>query len=93
MEMDILNNPLDHRFEVEINGSLAFIDYVLDEGLITLVHTEVPPALGGQGIGGKLVKEALEFAEHHQLLVVPQCPFVQSYINKHEQYRDLVSPN
>ena len=93
MSMEILHNPLDHRFEVEIDDSRAFVEYVLDEGLITLFHTEVPPALGGQGIGGKLVKEALEFARHHQLLVVPQCPFVQSFIDKHAQYRELVSPN
>lgn len=93
MAIDITNNPLEHRFETEIGGSVAFVEYVLDEGLITLTHTEVPPALGGQGLGGKLVKEALEFARQHRLQVVPQCPFTRNYIDKHEEYRDLVAPN
>lgn len=91
MDITIVNNSLASRFETEIDGHLAFIDYVLGENLFTLTHTEVPPELGGQGVGGKLVWAALDFARRHQLLVVPHCPFVRSYIDKHAEYRELVA--
>jgi len=90
MEITVKNNPLAHRFEAEVAGSLAFLDYVLGERSITLVHTEVPSALEGQGIGGKIVKAALDFAQSHGLQVVPRCPFVSVYIERHQEYAGLV---
>lgn len=91
MDINIVNNALASRFETEIDGHLAFIEYLLGEHLFTLTHTEVPPELGGRGVGGKLVEAALDFASRHQLLVVPHCPFVRSYIDKHVEYRKLVA--
>ncbi len=58
---------------------------------IIFLHTEVPPALGGHGIGNKLARTALEDAREHKLAVVPLCPFVASYIRHHTEYLSLLT--
>ncbi|MFA7534874.1 MAG: GNAT family N-acetyltransferase [Desulfuromonadales bacterium] len=83
------NNPAKKRFEVEANGALAFLEYELEEGAITLVHTEVPPELEGQGLAGKIVKAALAYAESRGLKVIPRCPFVAGYIARHKEFEHL----
>jgi predicted GNAT family acetyltransferase len=80
------------RFEIHVDGKLAgFAVYRLGHGLITFTHTEIDDAFAGQGLGGKLVRAALDAARTSGLAVLPQCPFVRSWIQKHEDYVDLVS--
>ena len=54
------------------------------------MHTEVPPELGGQGVGSKLVKGALDQVRAQGLKAIAQCPFVKAYIDKHVEYQDLL---
>ena len=62
MPDDIRNNAAQHRFELDADGHTAVAYYTLSPGVITFTHTEVPPELGGRGIGSKLVRGALEAA-------------------------------
>ena len=87
---DVVNNKAHHRYELVVNGHLAATYYKLDEGVITFVHTEVPPELGGQGVGSRLVKGALDQVRADGWKVIAQCPFVKTYIDKHGEYTDLV---
>ena len=48
---DVVNNPEKHRYELEVEGHLAATYYRLADGVITFVHTEVPPELGGTVVG------------------------------------------
>ena len=57
---------------------------------MTFVHTEVPPELGGKGVGSALVKGALDQVRAEGLEVVAQCPFVKAWIGKHPAYADLL---
>jgi hypothetical protein len=43
-------------------------------------------------VGGKLVRTAMEFVRQRGELVIPVCPFVSAYIQRHPQYHDLVHP-
>ena len=87
----IEHNESAHHFETRLDGHLAFVQYrYSDDGDMVLVHTEVPAALGGRGIGGKLAKAALEYARGRELKVVVTCPFITSYIKKHPEYQSLV---
>ena len=58
--------------------------------MITFVHTEVPPELGGKGIGSQLIRGALDQVRAEGLKVIAQCPFVKAYIDKHQDYADLL---
>jgi hypothetical protein len=84
------NNEKARQFQLRVEGHLALIRYVYSNGSIVFVHTEVPPALEGRGIAGKLARAALEYAREHKLSVVPRCPFVAAYIRKHPEYQSLV---
>jgi len=86
----VRNNTAQQRFELTVDGHLAAAYYRLADGVITFVHTEVPEALAGRGVGSKLVKGALEQVRTEGLKVVAQCPFVKAYIDKHADYADLL---
>jgi len=91
MDVVIVNNETKNQFETELAGSVAFIEYAVSDKTLTLLHTEVPPELGGRGLGGKIVKAALEYAKGQGYKVVAQCPFARNYIDRHEEYSELVS--
>jgi uncharacterized protein len=87
---DVVNNKAHHRYELVVNGHLAATYYKLDDGVTTFVHTEVPLELGGQGVGSRLVKGALDQVRADGWKVIAQCPFVKAYIGKHGEYADLL---
>jgi uncharacterized protein len=89
---DVRDAPDQRRYEVyDDAGALAgFTTYATRPGKIIFVHTEVDPAFEGQGLGSALVKSALDDARARGLRVVPLCPFVAAYVERHPEYDDLV---
>jgi uncharacterized protein len=87
---DIVDNKPHHRFELVVEGHLAAAYYKLDGNVITFVHTEVPPELGGKGVGSKLVQAALDQVRAEGMKVIAECPFVKAWIGKHPEYKDLL---
>lgn len=65
------------RYELVVDGVTAYADYRLEGRRIIFTHTLVPPAIGGRGVGGRLVNAALDDAEARGLEIVPACSFVQ----------------
>jgi predicted GNAT family acetyltransferase len=95
-EVVVNNNETSSRFEAQVAGHTAFIEYRRASKEITFLHSYVPASLEGYGIGGQLARAGLEFARNAGLKVVALCPFVRSYILRHSEYSDLVesaSPN
>ena len=91
MDISTANNIPDCRFQTRIEEHLAYIDYKCRDNTIILVHTEVPAALEGKGVGSKLAKAALEFARQEGLRVSAECSFIASYIDRHPEYQPLLS--
>jgi len=87
---EVVNNRTEHRYELAVDGHIAASYYELAGPVITFVHTEVPPELGGKGIGSKLIGGALDQVRSEGLKVIAQCPFVKAYIDKHPAYADLL---
>ena len=87
---EVVNNRAQRRYELAVDGHIAATYYELAGDVITIVHTEVPPELGGKGIGSKLIKGALDQVRADGLKAIAQCPFVKAYIEKHPEYADLV---
>jgi predicted GNAT family acetyltransferase len=86
----VVNNTAKHRYELTVEGHLAATYYRLADGVITFVHTEVPPELGGKGVGSRLVKSALDQVRADGLKVIAECVFVKGWIGKHPDYADLL---
>ena len=87
---DIVNNKAQQRYELAVGGHIAATYYKVEGKIITFIHTEVPPELGGKGIGSTLIKGALDQVRADGLKVTAQCPFVKAYIDKHSEYADLL---
>jgi len=89
--MDVQHDPNHHRFFLEVSGGTAEFAYrPLDERTVDLVHTRVPDAAAGQGIGGKLAKAAFTWARQNGVKVVVTCPFVRRWLERHPEEQDLV---
>ncbi len=87
----IFQNPDKKRFEWNVEGHTAFIDYTLNnQNEIFLTHTEVPQELGGKGIGSKLVKAVLDYIKAEEWTLYPECDFIASYLKKNQEYQSLV---
>lgn len=79
------------RYEIRVDGRLAgFVKYRLRPGSIELVHTEINDEFEGRGLGSQLISFALDDARERGLAVLPICPFVNDYMQRHRQYSDLV---
>jgi len=93
LQLTVRDNSDHHRFEaVDEAGVVAgFAAYRREEGRVVFTHTVVDDAFEGHGVGSTLVKAALDTVRGEGLRVVPQCPFVSSYIDKHPDYADLVA--
>lgn len=89
-DVAVVDDPARHRFEAVVGGRVGFLDYRRKDDVLTLVHTEVDPALRGRGVGEKLVRFAMEHARTHGLTVVPRCPFAKRWLERHPEYSPLV---
>lgn len=88
--LEVVNNRGAHRFEVKLGDKLGVIDYKKNGPVYVFTHTGVPSEFSGQGIANRLVQVALDTARDEGNQVVPQCPFVKTYIQRHPQYQSLV---
>ncbi len=87
----VKDNTAGKRFEIDIDGELAYLEYEMGGGLITFTHTFVPETLRGRGLAGQLVEAGLEAARARDLKVVPQCPMVAGYMNKHPATQEMLA--
>ncbi len=88
--LELTKNEANHRFELEVNGFIAFIDYKERNSVMTLIHTEAPPELQGTGSARSLVEKTLQYLEANQYTLIPFCPFVFSYIRKNPEWKRIV---
>ncbi|WP_433119954.1 GNAT family N-acetyltransferase [Micromonospora sp. CA-246542] len=87
------DNPAKNRFEILVDDALAGFTAYLPRGedVLVFTHTEVDPGFQGKGVGGALIRATLDQVRARGGRVVPQCPFVAAFIDKHPEYADLVA--
>jgi uncharacterized protein len=93
MDSRVVDNPAEDRFEIIADGEVAgFVTYKRTGATLSLLHTEVDPRFEGRGLGSVLVRGALDAARAEGAAVLPFCPFVRRYIQRHHEYLNLVPP-
>ena len=87
----IVDNPDQHRYEIHVEDELAgYVQYRRRPGLIAFIHTEIDQRFEGRGLGSELIAAALDAAREARIAVLPFCPFVNGYVQRHPEYAGLV---
>lgn len=89
MDFKITHNKDTLRFETEVEGFTASIEYLLKDNTINILHTRVPRPIEGKGIAAALTKYVLEYAKETRLKVIPTCSYTQAYVERHNEYKAL----
>ncbi len=87
--LPLFNNTTASRFEMEVEGHHAFIEYLQKGDHVYLVHTQVPEALEGRGIAAALVEKTLDFIEGQHLQFVALCSYVKHFLTRHPEWKRL----
>jgi predicted GNAT family acetyltransferase len=90
MGVAIRHEPAARRFVADLDGATAYLTYrEIDAHVLDFDHTFVPRAFRGRGIASQLTQHALEHARGRGYRVVPSCPFVAAYVQRHPECHDL----
>ena len=87
----VRNNTEQSRFETVLDEGIALAQYRLREGVLQIVHTEVPPALEGRGIASGLMAAVVAYAREHGLKIEPRCSYADAYMKRHPETQDLLA--
>jgi predicted GNAT family acetyltransferase len=91
VDTSVQDNPAEQRYEIRVDGELAgFTTYRPFEGGLSLIHTEIDPRFEGKGLATTLIRHILDEQREQDRQVLPFCPFVRAFIQRHRDYVDLV---
>ena len=90
-DISVRDNPDTHRFEIWVGERQAgFAAYRIEGDAYAFTHTEVSDAVEGKGLGSRLVGDALTELRGRGVAVLPYCPFVKAYLQRHPDLADVV---
>lgn len=87
---DVRHNEAMKRFELAVEGDIAFANYIRRGDAYVITHTETPRHLRGRGIAARLVKGALALIRNEDGKVIAGCSYVADYLSQHPEEADLV---
>ena len=90
LNLSLVNNEANHRFEMKVGDYIAFIEYKQTLNKITLIHTEVSPELEGKGAATAIIEKTLDYIEKNNFKLIPLCPLVVAYIKRHPDWKRIV---
>lgn len=91
-DLRVIDRPAELAYRLYVGEREAGeLRYARQGDRLVLVHTEVDRTLGRQGLGSALVRGALDDIRTRGLEIVPRCPFVRRYLERHPEYADLVA--
>jgi predicted GNAT family acetyltransferase len=88
---DVRDNKALGRFELDVDGAMAFANYRLTPEAVIITHTETPRPLRGRGVASELIKGSLDLIRGDGRKVIAGCGFVVDYLYKHPEYADLMA--
>jgi len=82
---DVSDNTAQSRFELDVDGHVAYLEYERTPNTLTLLHTEVPPEIRGRHIADRVVEAALAIGRSEGRRLVVICPFARAYLRRHRR--------
>ena len=90
LSLELIKNEKENRFEMNVDGNFAIIEYKEFPGKIVLIHTEVPPVLEGKGVATAIIEKSLDYIEANKLKLIPLCPVVAAYVKRHPEWKRIL---
>ena len=88
-KLEVVHNQAENRFEIQLDGQLAKLDYMETGDSIVMTHVGVPIEFRGHGIAAIITKAGLDYAKSKSLRVIPMCSYVAAYLRRNPQYIEL----
>jgi predicted GNAT family acetyltransferase len=88
--LTIINNEQAGQFQTIVDHELCYLEYRYSNGVLVLMHTDVPDRLSGRGIASALAARAFDHARQHRLGVKVYCPFILAWLGRHPEQKDLI---
>ena len=85
--MEIKQDAARCIFKKEVNGTRAYVSYVINNGSLDIEHTIVPPEIGGRGIAAALVKAAYDYALSQNLSPRASCEYAAVWLKRNPSYK------
>src|SRR5262245_49078264 len=95
VDISVIDVPEKERFEArDADGNVVgFVTYQLTGNIIVYTHTEVSPEHEGKGIASQLARFVMDDAKSRSRNVVPICPYISKWLEKHPEYDGIVLKN
>lgn len=90
INLPLVKNAVDKRFELKVGNYTAFIDYKEHGQKIWLIHTESPAELQGKCAATAVIEKTLSYIEANNYKLVPLCPLVAAYLKRHPELERLL---
>lgn len=87
----VTDNTDKSRFELEESGELAYADYAIRDGVLSIKYVFSPEALRGTGAAGRVMQGVVDAAKAQNLKIIPICGYAASWLRKHKEYHDLMA--
>ena len=85
------DNQALKRYELQVDGYIAYANYRLDKGVINIDYVFAPPELRGSGAAGKLMAEIVKMAQERGVKIHPICGYAVAWLKKHDEFEGLVA--
>ena len=78
------HNPAKSRYELQVDGLIAFADYQRSGQRLVIPHVEADPALRGAGAAGRLMAKVAETARGEGMKIVPLCGYAAAWLKRND---------
>ena len=89
-EITLVNNEFLRQFEVNVEDSLARIEYSEQERKIFLTKLVIPEIIDNKEFEEAFIVKVLEFIEDKRLSVVPTSPKIAGFVRRNRRYKQLL---
>ena len=87
----VVDVPGTHRYEVRVDDEVAgYAEYEQRGDAVAVLHTVVDPRFEGRGLGTVLARAVVDAARASGQPLLPVCPFVRRWLEKHPDQLDVV---
>ena len=91
MDLEVKHDVQNQKFFILIEGKEAYLRYIIsDNNSMNMIKTYVPPELRNKGIAAEVVLKGMQYARENNLTVIPSCSYVDTFLKRHKEYKDLV---